>query len=124
MRRMGRSDAQDMAFTLGRADPEKVKHTVEVGVERSHPLFYSLPEQWERHVQRLQDLPARQALIRLPGGQIEEITTVDVPDPSFDTSGQEWAILQDLFTGEEEVKEALRRRRQEVRPRITRRQPL
>lgn len=122
--RLGRADAQDMALILGRADPEKVKHLVDEGLERSHPLFYPLPEQWERHVQRLQDLPSRHALIRTPGGQIEEITTVEVSDPMLDTSRQEAAVLAQSFTPEERVKEFLRARRVADRPLLTRRQPL
>ena len=86
--RQGRSDAEYSALLFGRADPEAVKHTVtdSDAAERTHPVFYSLPEQWERQVQALQDLPARQAFVRIPdpGGahaQIHRIRTKAVPDP-------------------------------------------
>lgn len=80
--RLGRTDAQDEALILGRVDPEAVKHEVDVGGDRSHPLFYTLPEQWERHVQRLQELPPRTFLARYDSaakpGQIRELSSPSI----------------------------------------------
>jgi hypothetical protein len=45
--RTGREDAEHQAKVVGSVDPHAVKHEVEEGQERSHPAFYSLPEQWE-----------------------------------------------------------------------------
>src|SRR5512135_3532866 len=49
----GRADAEYSARLLGVVDPLSVKHTVadEAAAERTHPAFFSLPEQWERHTQ-------------------------------------------------------------------------
>lgn len=78
-----RTDAERTALEFARVDPLAVKHEVadEHALGRTHPVFYSLPEQWEERVQRLQDFPTRQALIKLPSGQVEELTTLPMPDP-------------------------------------------
>lgn len=84
--RLGREDAERSAPMLGRVDPLSVKHEVvdEAAVERTHPLFYSLAEQWEAQVQTIQDLKPRHALFRRPDGQVAAIESVYVPDPKVD----------------------------------------
>ena len=51
--RTGREDAEHQAKVVGSVDPHAVKHEVEEGQERSHPAFYSLPEQWEGWTQQI-----------------------------------------------------------------------
>ena len=84
--RLGRADAEYSATVLGRVNPLAVKHETpdERAAERGHPVFYSLPEQWERWVQAIQDLKPRQALIHLPAGVVRQFTTIAVPDPQVD----------------------------------------
>jgi hypothetical protein len=81
--RLGRRSAEYAARDLGRVTPEAVKHTVadHAAVDRTHPLFYSLPEQWERVVQQIQDLKPREALIKPPSARVTQVRTLAVPDP-------------------------------------------
>lgn len=77
--RLGRSDAERTALSLARVDPRLVSvrqdgETVGVGIR----------EQYEREIQRLQDLPDRHAVVRLPNGAIEELVTPAVSDPVVD----------------------------------------
>lgn len=83
--RLGRADAEHSASILGRVNPLAVKHEVENenAIERTHPVFYSLPEQWESWVQAIQDLPPRQAFIRTPGGTVRRVHSPSVPDVSL-----------------------------------------
>jgi hypothetical protein len=84
--RLGREDAQRSAPMLGRVDPLSIKHEVvdSGALDRTHPVFYSLGEQWEEWVQAIQDLKPRQAFIRVPKGQVVQIKTMSVPDPKVD----------------------------------------
>lgn len=84
--RLGRRDAEASAGLFGHVDPLQVKHTVSdpVADARSHPLFYSLPEQWERWVQALTTLPPQQAFLRQPGGQVTSFRAQPLPDPVVD----------------------------------------
>jgi hypothetical protein len=54
----GRMDAEYSARILGSVNPMEIKHTVddEKAGERTHPSYFSLPEQWEYHVQQIQNL--------------------------------------------------------------------
>ncbi len=65
---ISREDAEVIAKHLFRVDTKEIKHVVEddTAQERSHPVFYSLPEQWELFVQQLQALKPRQALVKRP----------------------------------------------------------
>ena len=82
--RLGRSDAQHTAMIMGRVDPETVKHVVAQGEERSHPLFYSLPEQWERLTQELQDQPPRHFMFKTAQGKTIRGKTLDMKNPVVD----------------------------------------
>jgi DNA helicase HerA-like ATPase len=77
-----REDAEIMAKRLFSVDGEEVKHEVDDAgqQERTHPVFYSLPEQWEKTVAWIQDLPARAALVRAPGRGVAQIKTILVKD--------------------------------------------
>src|SRR3954469_10424247 len=63
----GRMDAEYSARVMGAVNPMEVKHLVddEHAEERTHPNYFSLPEQWEYQVQRIQNLGVGDALIRL-----------------------------------------------------------
>lgn len=76
--RLGRSDAEYTARLLGRVDPQTLRQNGAGGVSASA----GMAEQWERQVQALQDLPAREALMRLPGLGTVQARTLPVPDPT------------------------------------------
>lgn len=78
--KLGRADAVHTAYLVGAVNPEEVKHIVSVGEERSHPLYFSLPEQWEQQVKELTELPPRHFLLKRGSG-VERLTTLDLPDP-------------------------------------------
>ena len=56
--KLGRHDAEQSARIFGSVDPLSIKHEVadEHAGERTHPTFYSLPEQWEETTQKLTSL--------------------------------------------------------------------
>ena len=61
---------------------EKIKHTVsdDAQQDRTHPVFYTLQEEWEKCVQTIQNLPARHALVKTQGRGARVIRTIDVQD--------------------------------------------
>jgi hypothetical protein len=77
----GRMDAEYSARILGSVDPMTVKHVVqdEDAVERTHPTYLSLPEQWERQVQAIQRLRIGEAFIRLGDDSVHKVTTPALP---------------------------------------------
>ncbi len=81
--RLGRFDAEHAARVFGQVDLLTVKHQVEDpnAAERSHPVFFSLPEQWEQWVQAFAGLKAQQAYVRQPTGRVTRIKTLPFPDP-------------------------------------------
>jgi len=66
---LGADDADYTARRIGPIDLLKVKHEVEdeKALERTHPLFESLPEQWHGHRESLLDLLPGQAYVSLSG---------------------------------------------------------
>ncbi len=84
--KLGRSDAEHSARVLGRVNPMAIKHEVTNPwqVEKTHPVFYSLLEQWEGWVQAIQDLRPREAFVRRPNGKVAKIKTLSMPDPRVD----------------------------------------
>jgi hypothetical protein len=96
--RLGRADAEVEAMLLGRVNPLTVKHEVidKDALRRTHPTFYSLPEQWENTTQTLTDLPNQQALVRLPNGRVERIRTFHFPDVAIEETERE-AIRSEYF---------------------------
>src|SRR5581483_6520370 len=96
--RLGRADAEYSATILGHVNPMHIKHEVkdEVALERTHPTFFSLAEQWEYWVQALQELRPRQAYIahhtdawwrrvlHRPTRRVVKVKTLSVPDPTTD----------------------------------------
>src|SRR3954466_6176666 len=77
----GRMDAEYSARILGSVDPMQVKHTVddEKAEERTHPSYFSLPEQWEYHVQQIQRLAVGEAFIRLMDDSMHKLRTRQLP---------------------------------------------
>ena len=82
--RTGRADAEQQAKVVGSVDPDAIKHEVKEGQERSHPAFYSLPEQWEGWTQQVTGLKKRFAFVRQPNGQTVKIESLPLPDPTVD----------------------------------------
>jgi hypothetical protein len=82
--RTGREDAEHQAKVVGSVDPHAIKHEVQEGQERSHPAFYSLPEQWEGWTQQVTGLPKRFAFVKHPSGQTVKIQSLPLPDPVVD----------------------------------------
>src|SRR3954452_14497553 len=77
----GRMDAEYSARILGSVNPMEVKHTVddEHAEERTHPSYFSLPEQWEYHVQQIQRLAVGEAFIRLMDDSMHKLRTRQLP---------------------------------------------
>jgi hypothetical protein len=83
---LGRTDAEYTAKELSRIDPLQVKHEVtdEYAVEKTHPVFYSLPEQWQTFTEYLQDLPPRHFALKVRGHKFKVGKTIHLPDPQAD----------------------------------------
>jgi len=84
---LGDEDAREMARVFGRVDPSEIKHEVAdpQALERTHPTFYSMPEQWEKWVQALKELPPRHLLVKVGRGAGEafRIKTPNMPKPNI-----------------------------------------
>jgi len=78
--RTGREDAEWAARRFGRFEETEVKHLVEDphAVERTHPIFSSLPEQHERWVRAIEELGRGQAYVR-SGSRTTKIRTRILP---------------------------------------------
>ncbi len=65
--RVGRPDSLWAAQIFGRYDPYRVKHTVSdvAAEERTHPVFWGLPEQVEEMAKSFEDLRPQEAFIKL-----------------------------------------------------------
>lgn len=68
---VSRQDAEILARHMFQVDGERIKHTVEDNEQqdRSHPVFYTLQEEWEITIQGLQNLLPRRAYVKRPGHQ-------------------------------------------------------
>lgn len=80
---VSRQDAEILARHMFQVDGERIKHTVEDNEQqdRSHPVYYSLQEEWESAIQRLQNLASRRAYIKCPGATSAlSLKTVTVKD--------------------------------------------
>src|SRR5512146_1717715 len=77
----GRADAEYSARLLAAVDPLAVKHTVsdQTAEGRTHPTFFPLLEQWERHTQAIQTLRTGQAFVRLPDDSVHRVHTPTLP---------------------------------------------
>jgi hypothetical protein len=83
---IGRTDAEYTAKELSRIDPLQVKHEVadEYAVEKTHPVFYNLAEQWQGFTEYLQDLPPRHFVLKLRGQKVKVGKTLHLPKPKVD----------------------------------------
>lgn len=81
--KLGRSDAEWAARRLGHFESQAVKHTVAdpTQADRVHPLYYSVPETFERWTQALQELGPREAYVK-HNSQAVKIRTIEVPSVS------------------------------------------
>lgn len=82
-----REDAEVMAKKLFAMDTEEVKH--EAQTETQHPLFSPLPEQWERAVAGIQELPPRTALIKRRGRGVVQVRTQRIAPYRIDAGAVE-----------------------------------
>lgn len=82
--KLGRSDAKWMAERLTRFQPMEVKHEVEDehAHERTHPIFYNIPEQFEQMTGELENLHPREAFARI-GGKVTKFKTATVKPPTI-----------------------------------------
>jgi hypothetical protein len=95
---------------IGRIDPLQVKHEVtdEYAVEKTHPVFYNLAEQWQSFAEYLQDLPPRHFALKLRGQNVKAGKTRTLPTPRVDP--------QELLEVEQEYLRRYFRSRQEITP--------
>ena len=108
---VGRMDAEYTAKELGRIDPLQVKHEVadEYAVEKTHPVFYNLAEQWQSFTEYLQDLPPRHFVLKVRGQKVKIGKTLNLPKPRVDPqelSAVEQEYLQRYFRSKQEIERA------------------
>jgi hypothetical protein len=107
---VGRTDAEYTAKQLSRIDPLQVKHEVpdEYAVEKTHPVFYNLAEQWQDFTEYLQDLPPRHFALKIRGQKVKAGKTRTLPSPRVDP--------QELLEVEQEYLRRYFRSKQEIAP--------
>jgi hypothetical protein len=107
---VGRTDAEYTAKQLSRIDPLQVKHEVadEYVVEKTHPVFYNLAEQWQSFAEYLQDLPPRHFALKLRGQKVKAGKTRNLPTPRVDP--------KELLEVEQEYLHRYFRSKQEIAP--------
>ena len=89
---VARQDAEILARHLFQVDGERVKHTVQDAdqQDRSHPVYYSVQEEWERTIQALQNLSSRRAYAKYPGAvSAVRLKTVTVKGHHADEAAME-----------------------------------
>jgi Type IV secretion-system coupling protein DNA-binding domain len=76
-----RADAEVMARQLFLVSGEAIKHEVEDEhqQEKSHPVYYSLPEAWEQATQAIQTLKPRTCLVKTSRGGVRQVYTIPIP---------------------------------------------
>jgi hypothetical protein len=110
---VGRTDAEYTAKQLSRIDPLQVKHEVadEYAVEKTHPVFYNLAEQWQSFAEYLQDLPPRHFALKLRGQKVKAGKTSTLPVPRVDPKELlevEQEYLRRYFRPKQEIEQAWR----------------
>jgi hypothetical protein len=110
---VGRMDAEYTAKELGRIDPLQVKHEVkdEYAVEKTHPVFYNLAEQWQSFTEYLQDLPPLHFVLKVRGHKLKVGKTLQLPEPKVDPrelSEVEQEYLRRYFRSKQEIEQAWR----------------
>jgi hypothetical protein len=86
-----RSDAEIMAKKLFAVDGEEIKHEVEneVQQDKSHPVYYSLQEEWEKATQAIQNLRPRTCLVKVPQRGVVKLRTITIPGNHLSEEGME-----------------------------------
>ena len=94
-----RVDAEIMVKKLFQISGEDIKHEVEdeIHQEKTHPVFYSLAEEWEQATQQIQNLKPRTALVKAPQRAVAKIHTIPIPQHSL--SEQELEDLRLMLQG-------------------------
>jgi hypothetical protein len=94
--RLQPDDAAWMAQQIGEYDPLETKHVVEdeQAQGRSHPVFVSVQESYERLRTTLKALPPRHVIVKT-GHEFAEFTTLDVPPTK--TTKQQLDALKEIF---------------------------
>jgi hypothetical protein len=75
-------------------------------VEKTHPVFYNLSEQWQRFAEYLQDLPPRHFALKLRGHKVKAGKTRNLPSPRVDPQELrevEQEYLHRYFTSKQEI---------------------
>jgi hypothetical protein len=108
---VGRIDAEYTAKELSRINPLQVKHEVtdEYAVEKTHPVFYNLAEQWQGFTEYLQDLPPRHFVLKLRGHKVKIGKTRNLPTPGVDPKELlevEQEYLRRYFRSQQEIERA------------------
>jgi len=75
-----RDDAESLVRKLFTVNGERVEHTVsdDAQKDRTHPVFYSLQEEWKKCVQTTQNLPPRTAMVKTQSHGLRLMRTVNV----------------------------------------------
>lgn len=73
-----RMDAEIMVKKLFAIDTERVKHLVTSAEQqdKSHPVYYSLQEEWEQSIQQIQNLPPRNCLVKVQRQKVVQMETI------------------------------------------------
>lgn len=76
-----RTDAEVMVKKLFAIGSERIKHEVpdEVQQERTHPVYYSLQEEWEAAIQAIQMLSPRTCLVKTARRPVAKVHTTFIP---------------------------------------------
>jgi hypothetical protein len=85
---VSRRDAEILAKHLFQVNGERIKHIVQDADQKgkSHPVFYTLNEEWEISIRWLQNLPPRVALISRPGSlQVSRFKTITIRHRSYNS---------------------------------------
>jgi Type IV secretion-system coupling protein DNA-binding domain len=116
-----RSDAEIMAKKLFMVDGEEIKHEVEneFQQEKSHPVYYSLPEAWEQSIQAIQTLRPRSCLVKTPHGGVRKLHTISVPDHAIsdeDLEGLKLSLLRPVARSYASLRYETARHEEEAAP--------
>lgn len=119
-----RLDAEIMVKKLFAIDPERVKHLVTNAEQqdKSHPVYYSLQEEWEESIQQILNLPPRTCLVKIQRQNVAQIETIPLAPVTMNEESLEEArrgLLQEW--GEpvnemERIEPSLSTKAQEITP--------
>lgn len=103
---LGFQDARIMAPNFTKYDPYLVKHMVEEGQDRSHPLFFGVQDTYEKMATDLQNLKPREIMVRYPHldrswwfwkKPVIHIAKAKTPTVQSDTTSDAIAILRAFY---------------------------